>query len=59
MNKINNFYCYNIKQAQFFISEGANLIEVDIHKKTRKTYFVFNRKEIFPCLFDAWCKRNK
>lgn len=39
-------YIYNLKQANYFVSQGARVIKIGIHKKTLKVFIVFYREDI-------------
>ena len=51
--KSGKLYIYNPKQAQFYIKHGVRCIDTQIHKKTRKIFWVFNWEEAQPA-FTAW-----
>ena len=42
----NKLFIYNLKQAYFFIREGVNPIGIGRHSKTKKFYFVFDKKQV-------------
>ena len=58
MNKQQLVYVYNQKQALYYQEEfGVRPLKVDIHKKTKKVFWVFDKKESYKA-YDAWCNRK-
>ena len=57
MKKSNKVYIYNVEQARFYISKGINPIDVGIHKKTKKAYYVFGYYETKE-VWNEWCTRE-
>lgn len=50
-------YIYNIKQAQFYITEGdIKPTEIGISNKNNKIYFKFIREQT-KNIFDQWCNQ--
>lgn len=48
-------YCYDIKQARFFLQEGQRIIDVGSHSRTGRVFFVFERDaEGFQAAYDKW-----
>ncbi|MCC3866976.1 hypothetical protein [Terrisporobacter mayombei] len=38
-------YIYNPEQARFYISNGIMPVRVDVHRQTKKMFFIFNYDE--------------
>lgn len=56
---MNNFkYIYNPYQAQYYISNGCNVLKTGIHTKTNKIYWVFDWNETKE-IYSKWVNRNK
>lgn len=57
---MNNFtYVYDIKQAKFFLQQGLKIVDVGLHRRTGRAYFVFERDaEGFQEVFETW-KNNR
>lgn len=53
MNKI---YIYNPEQMKFYLNEGLELLEVGVHKKTNKTFWVFDKEKSNP-IYTKWLKK--
>jgi hypothetical protein len=51
-------FIYNPLQKAYYIDEGCNLIDSDINKNTKKTYWVFKFDDVQET-FKKWCDRNK
>lgn len=64
MKKIKNenrgkFFCYNPEQAKFYLNNQAELLYVNIHKKTHKPFYVFKYSD-HKRLFSKWIEnKNK
>ena len=50
-------YIYNKKQKDFYIKEGCRLLDSDIHKVTKKIFWVFAYDEVQDA-FEKWCLRK-
>lgn len=50
-------YIYNQYQAKYYIKHGYHVKDTGIHLKTRKTYWVFSRKETID-IYDKWCLKS-
>lgn len=50
-------YIYNKNQKDFYIKEGCRLLDADIHKVTKKIFWVFNYDEVQEA-FEKWCLRK-
>lgn len=51
MNNIK--YIYNVKQANFFIYNGARCIGTGLNKNSKQYYWEFNYDELQP-LYPVW-----
>lgn len=54
-------YTYNKEQSLFFVKNGAELVDYDIHKKTKMIFFKFVNNDRLQELYKIWNsnKRNK
>ncbi|MGL4655489.1 MAG: hypothetical protein ACRCWM_06365 [Sarcina sp.] len=50
---MNKTYIYNPKQKDFYISKGKSVIDVGIHYKTKKLFWVFDKDDCFE-VFMEW-----
>lgn len=50
---MNDFYIYNLEQANFFIKEGVSVVEVGRGKKN-DFYIKFLRNSLSNLVFDKW-----
>ena len=41
----NKKYIYNARQAMFYINHGAKVLDVNIHAKPHRTFWVFDYEE--------------
>lgn len=57
MKKNNLIYIYNIKQAKFYMGKGIQCLSTDIHRTTKKTFFVFDYDSVQDA-FAEWCDKN-
>lgn len=49
-------FVYNKVQALYYINEfKCKVIDFDVHRKTLKTFVVFDKKETSEA-YDSWCK---
>lgn len=58
MKHDNKMYIYNKYQALFYIENGLTLLDVGVHSKTKRIFFVFKRNE-HEAIFGKWVNRNK
>ena len=56
--KANPFYCYSEKLKNFLCDSGLRYIAKDIHKKTKKTYWVFLPSEELDDLRKMYYNKN-
>ncbi len=49
-------FIYNPEQKDFYINEGCNLIDSDIHKKTKKQFWVFGFEDTQEA-YTKWCNK--
>ncbi len=49
----NYFYIYNLKQSEFFIKEGLEVLEIGV--RNGKVYHKFLRDEQAEKIFSKWC----
>lgn len=52
-------YVYNKEQALWFIDNGGELKDVDIHKKTGRIFFVFKDNDFLQSLYNVWNNRKR
>ena len=58
MKHDNKMYIYNKYQALFYIENGLIPLDVGVHSKTKKIFFVFKRNE-HEAIFGEWVNTNK
>lgn len=51
-------YIYNLQQVNFYISKGIVPLKTDIHRRTKKTFFVFKKSDTENA-YAEWCGRAK
>ncbi|WIF94296.1 hypothetical protein [Caminicella sporogenes] len=51
-------YIYNIKQINFYLENNIKPVKIDIHKKTKKVFAVFDTQETEE-VYKKWCERIK
>ncbi|AOY76895.1 hypothetical protein [Clostridium formicaceticum] len=50
-------FIYNPQQKDFYISEGCKLIDSDIHRTTKKQFWVFEFDDTEKA-YSKWCTRK-
>jgi hypothetical protein len=53
-----NVYCYNPIQATFYINKGCKLLSVDVHRKTLRPFWVFDKNDTQEA-YNEWCSNKK
>lgn len=53
-----HFYCYNLKQAEFFKKNGIKEEEFGISKLNDKAYFKFKRGLDLDKVFELWIQNK-
>lgn len=60
MNTKNEIFIYNPIQCNKFLQEGCKLLRTGIHKKSKKTFYVFENNDNYKLAFQKWCdNKNK
>lgn len=51
-------YIYNPQQAKYYIEHGVLPLDVDIHYRTHRRFWVFS-KEATEEVYSMWCEKCK
>ncbi|MCI1958988.1 MAG: hypothetical protein LKJ25_05110 [Clostridia bacterium] len=51
-------YIYNPQQAKYYIEHGVLPLDVDIHYRTHRKFWVFDT-EATAEVYDMWCEKCK
>ena len=54
----NKVYIYNKDQALFYMKSNLELLDIGVHNKTNKPFWVFRYDE-HKKIFGKWINRNK
>lgn len=55
---MNKRYIYNPEQSAYFIQQGCVLLKVDKHRRTGRTFWVFDKEDSQEA-FIKWSTRNR
>ncbi|MHC1746931.1 MAG: hypothetical protein AB9856_00905 [Cellulosilyticaceae bacterium] len=50
-------FIYDIRMANFYIVNGCPVLETGIHKKTKKTFWVFDWDSSYDT-YSKWCQSS-
>ena len=50
-------YVYNPEQKEFYIDEGCNLVDSNIHKITKKVFWIFGYEDTQE-VYKNWCEKE-
>ena len=54
----NKIYIYNKEQALFYINSNLELLDIGVHNRTNKPFWVF-RYDQHKKIFGKWINKNK